>query len=118
MLMNFIMSEAAVGTSSAAPRRSTIQLNVISPSIQVQKITFSELPIAITVADLKSKISDAAPNKVEPSQQKLIYRGRVLNNGQKTLAEIFEHEVDKIQHTIASCVLRLIVQSLIPVTVL
>ena len=73
--------------------RDQIQLNVISPSVQVQKLTFSGLSTACTIQQLKAKICDSVPIKVAPERQRLIYRGHVLNQDQKTLKDVFTQEL-------------------------
>lgn len=69
---------------------STFALQIISPSIGVSApLSFSHLPTATTVNELKAKIRDALPTKPVDEYQRLIHRGRMLGNGSETMASVF-----------------------------
>ena len=77
-------------TKSGSNHREEIQLKIISPSPEIGPLTFPSISTSFTVAQLKQKISDASETKVPlPIQQRLIFRGHVLAQEQRTLKEIF-----------------------------
>lgn len=68
-----------------------IVLHVLSPSLDApNRITFEELPVALTVAELKARITQAMPTKPHASQQRLIYRGKPLLNDSMVLQQILD----------------------------
>lgn len=79
-------------TSNEAGSRptSTINLHVLSPSLQApNKLSFDELPITTTIAELKQKIQESLNTKPPPARQRLIYRGKALGLETASLLDIF-----------------------------
>lgn len=52
-------------------------------------ITFSQLALSTTVAQLKLKIKDKMSTHPEAARMRLIWRGRVLANSDTTLKDVF-----------------------------
>ena len=73
--------------------KTQIDLIILSPSSEVNKLTFPALSTATTVGELREKISSAAETHPAPSRQRLIYFGRPLNDAKKTLKEIFTQDI-------------------------
>ena len=69
--------------------KTQIDLVILSPSPEVNRLTFPALSTATSVGELREKISSAAATHPPPSRQRLIYLGRPLNDAKKTLKEIF-----------------------------
>lgn len=68
-----------------------IILHILSPSLEApNRITFEDLPVALTVAELKARITQAMPSKPHASQQRLIYRGKPLLNDSLSLRQVLE----------------------------
>jgi hypothetical protein len=68
-----------------------IVLHVLSPSLDApNRITFSDLPVALTIAELKARITEAMPTKPHANQQRLIYRGKALLNDSIVLQQVLE----------------------------
>lgn len=86
-----MMSGATPNARGSAPKNE-FQLNIISPSVQVQKLSFPAIPTSCTIQQLKQRISESAPTRVEPQRQRLIYRGHVLTQEQRTLGDVFGQE--------------------------
>jgi hypothetical protein len=71
----------------------SILLHVISPSLEVpDKLTYPNIAISTTVAELKRKIQDSIETKPLPTRQRLIYRGKALVQEDATLKDIFGPE--------------------------
>lgn len=84
---------SAQASSKVPSNPQTILLHVLSPSIEVpNKLTFSNVPISTTVAELKTKICDAVPTRPSPDRQRLIYGGKALVQEAATLKDIFTQE--------------------------
>lgn len=75
-----------------------IDLIILSPSVEVNKLTFPAISTATTVGELREKISAAAVIHAAPARQRLIYRGHALVDAKKTLKEIFTQEIVCLQH--------------------
>ena len=68
-----------------------LTLHILSPSTEVpDKITFTDCTPSTTIADLKGKIRDVVVTRPAPERQRLIYRGRLIQDN-ATLADIFTH---------------------------
>lgn len=66
-------------------------LHVLSPSLEApNRLTFNDLPLTTTVAELKERISQSIPSRPTAEQQRLIYRGKPLLDGSVTLQNILE----------------------------
>ena len=77
--------------------KTQIDLIILSPSPEVNKLTFPALSTATTVGELREKISSAAITHPPPSRQRLIYLGHPLNDAKKTLKEIFTQDIVRFQ---------------------
>jgi DUF2407 ubiquitin-like domain len=68
----------------------TFTLQVVSPSVGVNgPLSFSQLPTATTIKQLKARIREALPIRPPDENQRLIHRGRLLARETETMAEIF-----------------------------
>lgn len=82
--------EGSSSTESVQSSR-TVALQVLSPSLPPpNRITFDNLPLTITIADLKSRIAERIPHRHSPEKQRLIYRGKPLSDDRAVLQDIFE----------------------------
>ena len=82
--------------------KSEINLVILSPSAEVNKLTFTAIPTATTVGELREKISAAAATHPVPARQRLIYRGHALMDVKKTLKDIFTQEIVCLQFSITN----------------
>ena len=73
--------------------KSHINLVILSPLAEVNKLELPAVSTATSINELKEKISDLAVSHPAPSQQRLIYRGHALIRGEATLKEIFSQEI-------------------------
>lgn len=65
-------------------------LHVLCPSLpSPNRFTFRGLPLSITVADLKVRISESIPSQPAPKSQKLLYLGKILADDNVTLQSLF-----------------------------
>lgn len=70
-------------------RDGTFTLQVLSHSVgHTETLSFKELPITTTVAQLKTKIKEKHANADE-EYQRLIHRGRLLVRADETMADLF-----------------------------
>ncbi|CAI6336735.1 unnamed protein product [Periconia digitata] len=92
-------SDSTSSAQSSTTKVGTLNLRILSPSAEVEGggITFTALPSATTIAELKSKIQDAVPSKPTVDRMRLIYRGRVVANPYDALLTIFG--ADTIAHS-------------------
>ena len=77
--------------------KSRIDLVILSPSTEVNKLTFQHLSTDTTVSELKRKISGVVPSQPSANQQRLIYRGHALLRGEATLKDVFSQEIVCLQ---------------------
>ena len=74
--------------------RTCIELKILGPSHELRNgIVFSDLPISITIADLKLKIQQELPSHPSPERQRLIYLGRVLQPDSETLVHFLGQNI-------------------------
>src|SRR5947207_234137 len=74
--------------------RTRIELKILGPSHELRNgIVFSDLPVNITVADLKIKIQQELPSHPAPERQRLIYLGRVLQPDSETLVHFLSQNI-------------------------
>ncbi|PGH02820.1 hypothetical protein GX51_04432 [Blastomyces parvus] len=80
----------ADGLSSASGSDAqTIVLHILSPSPEApNRVTLDNLPLALRILDVKTRLSEALPNHPLPDVQKLIYRGKPLLNNEEQLSNI------------------------------
>ena len=89
-------SKSPAEGASAAPTGSLTDtklsiLHILSPSPDVpQRLTFNDIPLATSIADLKQRISQSLPTQPPANQQRLIYRGRPLLNDCTVLEDILD----------------------------
>ncbi|GKT95042.1 ubiquitin family protein [Colletotrichum tofieldiae] len=93
-------SEGSSSTAHPAPEAASdhlsVNLQVLSPSAAANSsrpLVFPGLAASTTVKQLKEKIRQALPLKPSDSQQRLIYRGRVLQPDGDTLLSVIGEEV-------------------------
>ena len=70
-----------------------INLVILSPSQEVNKLTFSGISTATSIAELREKISAEVATHPAPARQRLIYRGHALVDAGKTLKDVFTQEI-------------------------
>lgn len=70
----------------------SINLKIISPSLG-QPLALPDLPAATTVRQLKERIRQELPTSPADSQQRLIYRGRMINRPDEELLNIFGEDM-------------------------
>jgi len=73
----------------------TVNLNILSPSATVTAggpVTFPGLPLTTTIRQVKEKIRQALPLKPTDEQQRLIYKGRSLQQEDETLVHLMGEE--------------------------
>ncbi|CAF9928447.1 MAG: hypothetical protein ALECFALPRED_004063 [Alectoria fallacina] len=70
-----------------------INLVILSPSQQVNKLTFSGISTATSIGELREKISAEVATHPDPARQRLIYRGHALVDVGKTLKDVFTQEI-------------------------
>src|SRR4051794_1298885 len=76
-----------------------INLHILSPSTEISSpLIFPDLSAHTTIKSLKDKIRDVLPTKPAPERQRLIYRGRMLANGDEILRNIFGQEAVSFQN--------------------
>ncbi len=78
--------------------KNQVDLIILSPTPEVNKITFSGIPTATTIGELRERISTAAPSHPAPDRQRLIYRGHALIDAKKTLRDVFTQDIVGLQH--------------------
>lgn len=79
-----------------------MDLILLSPSPEVNKLTFPSIPTTTTIAELREKISAAVASHPAPGRQRLIYRGHALVDGRKTLKDTFTQEIVRLYDTFIS----------------
>ncbi|KAL2006576.1 hypothetical protein VTN00DRAFT_9244 [Thermoascus crustaceus] len=96
MASSSVASEnASTADSGQAPR--TMVLHVLSPSLDApNRLTFNDLPLTTTVAELKARISQSIPSRPSSDKQRLIYRGKPLVNDSAMLQNILEPPDDPV----------------------
>lgn len=83
-------------TQDASPAEQTpvpadqlsINLKVISPSLP-HPLMLTDLPAVTTVQQLKEKIRQQLPAQPADDQQRLIYRGRMVNRAEDKLLDLY-----------------------------
>ena len=70
-----------------------INLVILSPSQDVNKLTFSGISTATSIGELREKISAEVATHPSPARLRLIYRGHALIDVGKTLKEVFTQEI-------------------------
>ena len=70
-----------------------INLVILSPSQEVNRLTFSGISTATSIGELREKISVEVATHPAPARQRLIYRGHALIDAGKTLKDVFTQEI-------------------------
>ena len=73
--------------------KTQIDLIILSPSPEVNKLTFPAISTTTTIGELRERISAAAVSHPPPTRQRLIYRGHALIDAKKTLKEVFTQDI-------------------------
>ncbi|KAJ3488353.1 hypothetical protein NLG97_g6208 [Lecanicillium saksenae] len=97
------MASASASSDAAAPEQTIINLQIVSPSVGVNRpLQFPTTPATTTIKTLKGMIRDALPLRPADTNQRLIYRGKALLREEETLLEIMGAETLRTtdQHTI------------------
>ena len=79
--------------STCTMEKSHINLVILSPSQEVNKLTFSGISTATSIGELREKISAEVASHPAPARQRLIYRGHALIDVGKTLKDVFTQEI-------------------------
>ncbi|OAR02440.1 hypothetical protein LLEC1_07770 [Akanthomyces lecanii] len=93
-------SQSASG--DAAPEQMNINLQIVSPSVGVDRpLQFPATPASTTIKALKAMIRDALPLRPSDGNQRLIYRGKALLREEATLLDVMGAEAVRTtdQHT-------------------
>ncbi len=70
-----------------------INLVILSPSQEVNRLTFSGISTATSIGELRERISFEVATHPPPARQRLIYRGHALIDAGKTLKDVFTQEI-------------------------
>lgn len=81
--------------------KSHINLVILSPSQEVNKLTFSGISTATSIGELREKISAEVASHPAPARQRLIYRGHALIDVGKTLKDVFTQEIIDSSETLS-----------------
>lgn len=74
----------------ADEQQPTVNLRILSPSSEVEgTLVFLELPASTTLQALRHRIQNTVGTRPDPERMRLIYRGRVVANGDDTLTSVF-----------------------------
>lgn len=85
------MNGSAELSSATGTDAQTIVLHILSPSLDApNRVTLDDLPLAIKISELKTRLSETLPNRPRPDIQRLIYRGKPLSNNEERLSNIVE----------------------------
>ena len=84
--------------------KANINLVILSPSSEVNKLTFSSIPTATTVGELRERITAAVVTHPVPGRQRLIYRGHALLDANRTLKDVFTQEIVGLPRDVHSAI--------------
>ncbi|KAG8415254.1 hypothetical protein J3458_009116 [Metarhizium acridum] len=83
-------AEAAEAAVAGAPQELVVNLQILSPSVGVNRpLLFPDLPAVTTIKQLKDRIRQALPLRPADENQRLIHRGRALLRESDNLLDIF-----------------------------
>jgi hypothetical protein len=71
----------------------TVNLQILSPSPQVEAMRFPDLPASTTIGELKAKIRERIASRPSDERMRLIYHARFLSRDGDTLLEVFGEDV-------------------------
>ncbi|CAI4212178.1 unnamed protein product [Parascedosporium putredinis] len=77
---------------ASAPAELTINLKIISPSLTLP-VSLLGLPATTTVLQVKERVRQKLQSRPSDAQQRLIYRGRMLNRPEEKLLDLFGEEM-------------------------
>lgn len=70
---------ATAASNEGDPTQRTVSIHILSPSLPgSDRFTLRDVPLQITVGELRELIAQSFPGHPGPSTQRLIYRGRPL----------------------------------------
>ncbi|KAH0522042.1 hypothetical protein TsFJ059_005959 [Trichoderma semiorbis] len=85
-----LFNQAAQGADPASSDQPVVNLQVVSPSVGVNRpLLFPGLAAATTIKQLKEKIRQTLPLRPSDENQRLIYRGRALLRETDSLQDVF-----------------------------
>lgn len=85
-----LFNQAAQGADPALSDQPVVNLQVVSPSVGVNRpLLFPGLAAATTIKQLKEKIRQTLPLRPSDENQRLIYRGRALLRETDSLLDVF-----------------------------
>ncbi|EHK15187.1 uncharacterized protein TRIVIDRAFT_70098 [Trichoderma virens Gv29-8] len=88
-----LFNQAALGADPASSDQPVVNLQVVSPSVGVNRpLLFPGLVATTTIKQLKEKIRLALPLRPSDENQRLIYRGRALLRDTDNLLDVFGAE--------------------------
>ena len=70
-----------------------INLVILSPSQEANKLTFSGISTATSIGELRERIEAEVGTHPAPARQRLIYRGHALIDVGKTLKDVFTQDI-------------------------
>lgn len=62
-----------------------------------------EIPVSLTIADLRARLAQAIPSHPAPATQRLFFLGRRLMNDNMTVGEVINGLVVSLRKTVTSC---------------
>ncbi|KAK4162749.1 hypothetical protein QBC43DRAFT_320900 [Cladorrhinum sp. PSN259] len=71
----------------------TVNLQILSPSPQVEAMRFPDLAASTTIGELKAKIRERIASRPSDERMRLIYHARFLSRDGDTLLEVFGEDV-------------------------
>ncbi|SPN98823.1 uncharacterized protein DNG_01864 [Cephalotrichum gorgonifer] len=87
-----VQNASSEGPDAISADQLSINLKVISPSLS-QPLLLSDLPAASTIQQLKERIRQELPTRPADNQQRLIYRGRMVNRAEEKLLGLFGEDM-------------------------
>jgi hypothetical protein len=97
-----LFNQVAEGADPASSDQPVINLQVVSPSVGVNRpLLFPGLPAATTIKQLKEKIRQNLPLRPSDESQRLIYRGRALLRDTDSLLDVIG--ADTVSRFISPC---------------
>jgi hypothetical protein len=85
-------NESQGGPAVVPAEKLSIHLKIISPNFS-QPMTLPDLPALLTVQELKERIRLQLPSRPTDSQQRLIYRGRMVGRPEEKLLDLFGEDM-------------------------
>ena len=73
-----------------------INLIILSPSQEANKLTFSGISTATSIGELRERISAEVRTHPAPARLRLIYRGHALVDVGKALKDVFSQDIVRL----------------------